>query len=63
MTITLLWWYLPLGLFLLAVLLMFVWPDEPSGHFSAGGPGIFKLATVLLLIVGAIGICIGKALA
>lgn len=62
MTITLLWWYLPLALLLVSVLLMFVWPDEPSGHFMAGGPGVLKMLTVLLLIVGAVGICIGRAL-
>lgn len=62
MTITLAWWYFPLAMFLLAVVLCFAWPNDPGGHFSPSGPGIFKIGVILLLIFGAICVCIGRAL-
>jgi len=59
-TIALLWWYAPVALVIVAIALCALWPDAPGGNFSPSGPGLLKILVISLLIVFAIGICIGR---
>lgn len=65
MTITLSWWMVPLGLFILGVLLAVVskwWDDAHSsgGYFGSLGNGCLGMLVCIGLWLAAIGICIGK---
>lgn len=62
-TITLYWWFIPLGLLFAAVAVLILWPDEGGSHFMAGGPSILKLMAMIALVIAAVSICIGRLLA
>lgn len=62
MTIQLLWWHLPVGMWVLALLLSYIWPNVPGGSWTSEYWGAGKMLVIWPLILLGLGIFIGRLL-